>query len=119
MKAHILVIDDDDLIRDAAALLLETEGYQVTTAEHGRAALDLLRDGLRPDLIVLDMPVMSGWEFRALQRADPRFRFIPVIVTTGWGVKHTRRMGPVDVVCKPLPLDDLAARVEERLRLAA
>ena len=82
--APVLVIDDTADIRDSLVVLLEAEGFLVVTAENGREALELLRGGLRPCLIVLDltMPVMNGFEFRYEQRRDPAIADIPVIVTS-------------------------------------
>lgn len=63
-QACILLIDDDDLLRELLAIHLEIEGYEVLTASDGRIGLDVLR-GRRVDLIVLDlmMPVMDGLRF--------------------------------------------------------
>lgn len=59
---HVLIVDDDATIRDGLAAVLELEGFGVSCAENGRAALAQLGAGLRPDAIVLDlvMPVMDG-----------------------------------------------------------
>lgn len=82
--APVLVIDDTAEIRNSLVMLLESEGFLVVTAENGREALTMLRGGLRPCLIVLDltMPVMNGFEFRHEQRRDPTIADIPVIVTS-------------------------------------
>jgi CheY-like chemotaxis protein len=79
----ILIIEDDEAIRETLASVLEDEGYQVQCAAHGRAALQQLRSGAPlPCLILLDlmMPIMNGWEFRAEQLHDPALAHIPVIV---------------------------------------
>ena len=77
----VLVVDDDETIREFVATLLDCEGYRVRTAADGREALDAL-EAWRPDLIVLDMlmPVMDGAAFLRAQQADPRHRDIPVIM---------------------------------------
>ena len=66
-KKEILLVEDDRGIRTSLQEILEDEGYAVATAENGRVALEALRAGASPDLIVLDlrMPVMDGWQFRA------------------------------------------------------
>ena len=81
-SAPILLVEDNLDVLDATRVLLETEGYAVATAANGADALALLRAGLRPRLIVLDlsMPVMDGWEFRHAQRADTTLLAIPTIV---------------------------------------
>jgi len=81
-SAPILLVEDNADVLDVTRVLLESEGYAVATAVNGADALALLRAGLRPSLIVLDlaMPVMDGWEFRDAQRADPALCAIPTIV---------------------------------------
>ncbi len=84
---HILVVEDDADIREALALTLESGGYQVGTASHGKEALDRLRHEPRAELIVLDlmMPVMDGWQFRREQQRDPRLATIPVVIVSADG----------------------------------
>ena len=83
----ILVVDDDASIRAAMRELLETEGYDVTEAANGLAALGKLRAGLRPAVILLDlmMPVMDGWDLRTEQLRDPELAAIPVLIVTAAG----------------------------------
>jgi two-component system chemotaxis response regulator CheY len=78
----ILVVDDDEDIRQTLATLLEAEGYDVNLAVDGADALRALADGPLPDVILLDlaMPRVDGREFRLRQRNDPRLAGIPVIV---------------------------------------
>lgn len=82
----ILVIDDDDGIREALKAALEYEGYEVTTAENGQIALDLLHSGSQPCFIVLDlmMPVMDGWTFAGKLAEDPKFSQIPFVVVSAF-----------------------------------
>lgn len=80
---YILVLDDDAAIREVLSEVLEEEGYQVKSAANGREGLQILRanDG-SAGLILLDlmMPIMNGWDFRALQLQDPALATIPVVV---------------------------------------
>src|SRR5229473_2550678 len=80
-KSVILVVDDDVDCREMLADLLSNEGYAVACAENGLQALDYL-SGATPARIILDlmMPEMSGWEFRARQKIDPRLESLPVVV---------------------------------------
>ena len=81
----VLVVDDDDSIQSMVKHLLEREGFRVALCSNGREALDYLRKSPDlPALILLDlrMPVMSGWEFRAVQKQDPRLSTVPVVVIT-------------------------------------
>jgi CheY-like chemotaxis protein len=81
----ILVVEDDAITRGAIKMLLEWEDYRVDCAGDGEEALDLLRVGEKPSLILLDarMPGCDGWCFRAEQRADPDLADIPVVVISG------------------------------------
>src|ERR1700716_807626 len=69
---RILIVDDDESIRQIVRLCLTDEGFQVCEAANGQAALDALPD-FQPDLILLDlrMPVMDGWEFARRYRHGP------------------------------------------------
>src|SRR6187200_3004810 len=69
---RILLVDDDEGIRQIVSIFLGDEGYATAQAGNGRAALDLL-DEFRPDIILLDlrMPVMDGWEFVRTYRQLP------------------------------------------------
>jgi DNA-binding response OmpR family regulator len=79
----VLIVEDDTALRELLRRMLEREGYAVLEAEHGRAALDRLRDGT-PGIILLDlmMPVMDGFEFLVELRREDAWRGIPVIVLT-------------------------------------
>src|SRR3954467_15049369 len=80
-RRRILVVEDDPEILGALSGLLEEEGYDVQSVGDARVALEQLRGGLRPEVIILDlmMPGMDGWEFRTIQRADPELSAIPVV----------------------------------------
>jgi CheY-like chemotaxis protein len=80
-RASVLVIDDDDHVREAVTVLLEDSGFVVTGCPDALDALARLRGGSLPDLILLDlmMPEMNGWEFRLEQRSNVRWAEIPVL----------------------------------------
>ena len=86
-KSVILIVEDDAESREVLSELLAKEGYTVVCAKNGRDALDYLSHSI-PSLIILDlmMPIMSGWEFRERQRADPRLSSLPVVVTSASGL---------------------------------
>ena len=113
--AKILVVEDNDDVREMMAVTLELEGHNVSTAINGRDALDKLRSGERPCLILLDlmMPVMNGWEFQQAVEQDPNLRDVPVVVVsaaTGEIVKNT----PADAfLSKPIDMDRLLTVVCE------
>lgn len=111
----LLVIDDDHDILLSLQDALEMEGYRVTTARTGREGLERLDEGLRPDLILLDlmMPDISGWGFRARQRMDPALSAIPVVVVSGQGLSthDIAELGVDGYLPKPLDLDVLLSTV--------
>jgi CheY-like chemotaxis protein len=81
----VMVVDDDAAWRDLVCEVVALEGFQPVAAPNGRAALDLLRAGARPALLVTDlsMPVMSGWRLREEQLRDERLRDIPALAVSG------------------------------------
>jgi len=83
----ILIIEDDDDIRDALCQLLEEEGYRVRAAHHGQEGLALATQEGPPQVILLDlmMPIMNGWEFLAARRHDPKLARVPVVVVSATG----------------------------------
>lgn len=112
----IMVIDDNPMLRAAYTAYLMAQGHPVIEASNGREALDLLRGGARPDLLFLDlsMPVMSGWEFRAVQRTDPRIGRIPVIVLSGDELDPCEYdvLACCQVLRKPSPIETIAKALE-------
>jgi CheY-like chemotaxis protein len=105
--AHILVVEDDRALRETLSDALALEGYQVMDAEHGEAALRLLRGGSRPCLILLDlmMPVMDGWTFRRALLDDPALADIPVVVMTATSPDRAATVDAEVILQKPLRMD--------------
>lgn len=110
----ILVVDDDDDIRETIRDALEMSGYPVVTAENGRVALDKLATMDRPGLILLDlmMPEMNGPEFLAAGLASRILEGIPVVVVTAYHHLAAKAPKATAVVEKPLDLDVLMSWVE-------
>lgn len=113
-RAVVMLVEDDPDIRAMVSQLLELEGYSVRAFGNGHEALDALRRGERPSLILLDlmMPKMNGWQFRAEQMREPALTSIPVIVLSG----DVRGADPGSVradgyLKKPIDLDVLLAAV--------
>ena len=110
----ILIVDDDTDLREVLGELLSEEGYPTRLCPNGRVALELLRDGARPRLILLDlmMPEMNGWQFRQEQLRDELLRDIPVVVmTANRGVDHAD-LGGAEVLEKPVGLAEILGAVE-------
>src|ERR1051326_5132461 len=83
LKRHILVVDDDESVREVFSVMLREKGYEVATAENGFDALLKLKGVVIPDVIIsdLNMPEMSGFEFLSVVRR--RFPKISVIASSG------------------------------------
>src|SRR5690349_14554427 len=83
----LLLVDDDEDIREALSDLLRFDGWHVVPADDGEVALRWLATNPRPHAILLDlkMPRCDGYQFRRIQSADARWRDIPTIVLTADG----------------------------------
>lgn len=81
----ILIVEDEQDIRDSLKMLLELEGYSVFTAENGKEGLKILKSLQGPCLILLDllMPVMNGMEFLEAKKHEDAIAQIPVCVVSG------------------------------------
>ena len=84
-SSSVLVVDDDDAIRDTLRDVLEDEGYEVAVAKNGEEAMAVLRGPLpHPGLVLLDlmMPVMTGWEVLVALGESETLSKIPVVVVS-------------------------------------
>lgn len=120
----ILVIDDNIVVRNTIVQMLETEGYEVVSAEDGRRGLNVFRTE-RPDLVITDiiMPEKEGIEtIRDIREecADAK-----IIAISGGGrignadfLRIARQLGASDVIAKPLDPDHFISVVRERLAAA-
>jgi CheY-like chemotaxis protein len=102
----ILLVEDNDDVREAMTHILELNQYRVVPVPGGREALVHLHEGLEPCLILLDlrMPGIDGWQFRKEQTQDPRLASIPVIVYSGDGrvKENATSMGAAGYLPKPV-----------------
>jgi two-component system, NtrC family, nitrogen regulation response regulator NtrX len=122
-KRTVLIVDDEEGIRESLKGIFEDEGYEVLTAGSGEEALSMLKER-RPDIIFLDvwLPEMDGLE--ALSRMHEMEKEVPVIIISGHGnielaVKATH-LGAYDFLEKPLSLEKVllvARRAIERKKL--
>jgi len=84
---RILLIEDDELLREGLKQILEEDGCRVSAAADGAAGMELLRDGeLQPCLILLDlmMPGINGWDFLRLHGRHPSLSKIPIAVASAY-----------------------------------
>lgn len=113
----VLVVDDDDIIREVAKVALEVVGgWQVSTAESGGEA-SRMASGDQPDVVLLDvmMPSMDGPSTAALLQADPATRGVPVIFLTAKSPLDDEQLASVPnllgVISKPFDPMSLAAEI--------
>ena len=115
MAKILLVVDDDADTRDLLSEFLSVHGFEVHVARDGRHAFQVLAHIATPALILLDylMPVMSGSQFLARKRRNPRLRTIPVVLLSAWtrAWSATRR-DAVEVLSKPFDLVKLLDLVQ-------
>jgi CheY-like chemotaxis protein len=109
----ILIVDDDEDIRETLREILEDEGYLVRVAANGADALATLAESQKPCLILLDlmMPVMDGYRFRTEQVKHADLASIPVIVITAGGAVRTKELAVTMIMPKPLSVQQLVAAV--------
>jgi two-component system chemotaxis response regulator CheY len=122
-KKRVLVIDDDEMIRDLTQVMLESEGYQVSVASDGSTGLVMINAD-PPDLVLLDltMPRLDGWgviEGLKSHHAPP-----PLIVMSGLGVEEPPRLRAVSeyvfgYLAKPFDVEKLAKTCRRVLEAAA
>ena len=120
MKEKILLVEDEDGIREMMQYVLETEGYEVVAARNGSEGIKSFFNH-RPSLVTLDlrMPVMDGW---ALLERIREVSHVPVIILTAMGQEQDAvrglHSGADDYMVKPVRLKEFIARVESHLRKA-
>lgn len=124
MAKSVLVVDDDDDIREVLEALIERWGYEVATAASGKQALEVLntREEL-PGLVLLDltMPDMNGWAVRDAMLAEPRLAEVPVVVLSGMADAGTSAEAErtAGVLLKPVRTEKLQEVLETHLGAAA
>ena len=101
----VLIVEDDDDVREFMQLLVSTSGYDTMTARDGQDALAKMRER-KPCMVLLDlqMPRMDGWEFRERQLQDATLAHIPVVCVTAFfdPAQVTQKLG---LRCLPKPTD--------------
>ena len=119
---HVLVVVDDDGIRDLLAYKLRTSDYEVTTIDDGADCIEWLEEGLAPDAVVLDvmLPGVDGYEVLEHLREHDRHGDVPVIMVTGMGLESNVvrgfEVGADDYVTKPFSPSELVARLRRLCR---
>jgi CheY-like chemotaxis protein len=112
-KQIVLIVEDDDSIRETLRIVLETHGYSVSTAANGKEGIDLLLKTPLPCLILLDlmMPVMDGWSFVEALEQETALAAIPVVVVTAFS-EAKRSIKAKEIIKKPVDIDLLLSVVK-------
>jgi CheY-like chemotaxis protein len=120
-SSRILVVEDEPENRLFIGLMLRTEGFDVTEAEDGPTALEMLGSGTDPDVILLDvmMPGLNGWQVFEKIRNHPQWKEIPVLMLTALAqrsdVEKAVSLGVDGYLTKPFEPADLIHTIEETL----
>ena len=120
---RILVVDDDDVIRQLITVNLELEGFEVIPAVDGQDALDKVKDA-RPHVVTLDvmMPRVDGWEAAARLRQDPETAHIKVVLLSARAqeadIQRGEKIGVDAYLTKPFDPDDLIDTVRRLFEAA-
>ena len=122
MTRKIMVVDDhaDQILTVKAALEDMDEGYDVVGAESGVQCLEILENGMIPDMILTEsmMPGMTGWELLDKLKEKPRWGNIPVTFLTAWAdlkTEKSRSFSVDNIIEKPFDTKDLKERIDKVL----
>jgi PAS domain S-box-containing protein len=119
-KPSILVVEDNDDVRELAEQVLEMEGYAVQSAASGEQALTLLQQGARVELLFTDVIMPGGMNGLELVKQARALRpGLPVLVTTGYmdELPQGGRSGGLEILAKPYRQENLLERVKKALEL--
>ena len=120
-KKSILVVDDEETIREVVCRYLEREGFNVREAADGYEALTIVQHEDRIDLIILDvmMPLKDGFTTCRELKADPKTKDVPVIMCTAKAssedVIRSKEVGASDYIVKPCRKDTVIQKVKKIL----
>ena len=109
----VLIVEDDEGVREVLREALEDEGYWVGCAADGEEALRMLRAEPAPCLVLLDLvlPGLNGWQLREKQLADPFLAQFPVVVLTATSTLEAAAISADAWLKKPAPLEEVLATV--------
>lgn len=114
-NSWVLVVEDDDDVRDTLLLVLDMAGFVTVGAVDGLDALDQIRKRGRPGIVLLDlrMPRMSGAEFASAVHADPELAPAPIVIVSGDNNARdvAGTLGVQGLLTKPIEMPELVATV--------
>lgn len=123
-KEVVLLVDDNSDIREYIKSILN-HNYEVATANNGRQALELIKRGLKPDLVLADlmMPELDGYSLLKEIRNNEQTAGVPFILLSSSASEEARvegiRSGADDYLVKPFSSVELLARIDSRIQIAA
>ena len=114
----ILLVEDDIDIQDNLKAFLEMENFEVASVANGKQAIELMQNGEKPSLILLDlmMPIMNGYEMLAEMKKRNLFQNSPVpiiLLSAATDIEETAREQVVKFIRKPIALDKLLLTIKE------
>jgi CheY-like chemotaxis protein len=114
VSTRVLIVEDDQDLREILQLALGEEGYAVAAAQNGLEALVSLTFGERPDALLLNlhMPVLSGADVLDVVRIDPAWAGLPVILMTGAPLTAELTRCADAVLLKPFEIEALTAAID-------
>jgi len=114
LKLKILVIEDDQTMREGIAIVLQKAGYTVQTAEDGHAGAQLFRE-IQPDLVISDLKLPGKTGMHLLQEFQDQNASVPVILISAFGTidlaVNALKLGARDFIAKPFTIDELKSKV--------
>ncbi|MEJ7669492.1 MAG: response regulator [Casimicrobiaceae bacterium] len=116
MRGRLLLVEDNVDLRETVRDLLESQGYAVEVAGNGAVALEILRAGCTPCLILLDlmMPVMDGYRFCLERAEDSTLASIPVVIFSAMAkLDASLPAGVEKVLRKPVSVEAILGTVEQ------
>jgi CheY-like chemotaxis protein len=107
----VLIVDDDEDIREVLSMVLETRGFHTATAEDGQAALDVMHHE-KPAIVLADlmMPNMSGAELVSNMKLDPDLADVPVLIVSAWPTTASE-VGAEELLSKPIDVEHLVRSI--------
>lgn len=121
-RAHLLLVDDDRLVLSTLCRELQHDGYATTPAESMQDALTLLKDGLRPDLAILDVRMGDGDGLQLAQCLQQAFDRLPFIMLSAFSdtdtVQKAATIGALGYLVKPINASQLVPTIEAALQRA-
>ncbi len=118
-SVHVLLVDDEDLVRDSTAHLLQDLGYQVTEAPSAAVALDLFDAGLRPDVLVTDYVMADITGVQLARQVRQRINDLPILIITGYTNAKPVPTDDFEILAKPFRRQDIASRLAQLVQSGA